>query len=172
MKHLHVLAIVTITLALFFSACSGRPTDSIQRTEQERKAALAERADLFAPDYWNTAEKTMQEANTKLDAKDYGEAGNLLLRAKTSYTKAKELAQSKRENLIKTVNGISVTIGIRLKQDLLDNPLAAKLPPARKKEFDAKVKQVEDNKEDVDQQIDDYVEDRHNDHRTHYRRVV
>lgn len=147
MKHSRIFVpVMTISLALFFSACSGKPTDSIQRTEQARTEAVAEHAELFAPDYWSTAEKAMQEANAKLNEKSYGDAGNLLLRAKTNYTKARDLAKSKRENLIKTIEGIQVTIGIRLKQDLLDNPLASKLPPARKKDFDARVKQIEDSK--------------------------
>jgi hypothetical protein len=146
MKHSRVFLPATMAiLVLFFSACSGRPTDSIQRTEQAKAAAAAERADLFAPDYWSTAEKAMLEANVKLDEKDYGEAGNLLLRARTNYNKAKELAQSKRENLIKIVSGQRVTIGKRVQMDLVDNPAAAKLPPARKKELDARVKQIQDN---------------------------
>ncbi len=154
MKHSRIILLVmTMTLALFCAACSGRPTDSIQRTEQARAAAVAEHADQFAPDYWSTAEKAMQEASAKLDEKSYGEAGNLLLRARTNYTKAKDLAQSKRENLIKTVEGIQVTIGIRLKKDLLDSPIAAKLPPARKKEFDARIKQIEDSKALVSEQL-------------------
>lgn len=146
MNHSRALtAVIMILLIFLFSACSGRPTDSIQRTEQARAAALAERADLFAPDYWSAAEKAMQEANAKLDAQSYGDAGNLLLRAKTNYTKAKDLAQSKREDLIKRVNFAQVTIGKRMKSDLVDNPLAAKLPPAQKKEFDARVRQIEDS---------------------------
>lgn len=142
-----------ITLALLFSACSGRPTDSIQRTEQAKAAAMAERADLFAPDYWSEAEKAMQEANARLDEKSYGDAGNLLLKARTNYNKAKELAQSKRENLVKIVEGTQVTIQKRLKMDLVDNPAAAKLPPARKKELDAKVKEISDNVALVSEQL-------------------
>ena len=154
MKHSRVFSLVMmITLALFFSACSGRPTDSIQRTEKARAEAVAEHADLFAVDYWSAAEKAMQEANTKLDAKSYGEAGNLLLRARTNYTKAKDLAQSKRENLIKTITGTQVTIGKRLKTDLVDSPVAAKLPPARKKEFDTRVKQIEDGVDQVTEHL-------------------
>jgi alkanesulfonate monooxygenase SsuD/methylene tetrahydromethanopterin reductase-like flavin-dependent oxidoreductase (luciferase family) len=144
MKHSRLFFFVMTTiLALFFSACSGRPTDSIQRTEQAKAEAAAEHADLFAPDYWSAAEKAMLEANAKLDAKSYGEAGNLLLRARTNYNKARELAKSKREQLIKNVNGMLVTIGMRLKTDLVDDPAAGRLPAARKKELDDRVKQIE-----------------------------
>jgi hypothetical protein len=137
------LFVMMIILVFFLSACSGRPTDSIQRTEQAKAEAAAEHAELFAADYWSAAEKAMQEANVKLDAKSYGEASNLLLKAKTNYNKARELAKSKREALIKSVNGTLVTIGKRMKSDLLDDPAAARLPAARKKEFDDRVKQIE-----------------------------
>ena len=146
MKHARVFQLaMMLSLVVFFSACSGRPTDSIQRTEQAKAAAAAERADLFAQEYWSTAEKAMQEANVKLDEKDYGEAGNLLLRARTNYNKAKELAQSKREDLIKRINGTLVTIEKRTKLDLIDAPAVAKLPPARKKELDAKIQEIKNN---------------------------
>jgi hypothetical protein len=145
--------VLMMILALFFSACSGRPTDSIQRTEKAKADAAAEHADQFAPDYWSAAEKAMQEANAKLDAKSYGEAGNLLLRARTNYNKARELAQSKREKLIKDVNGVLVTVGIRLKSDLLDNPAAGRLPAARKKEFDARVRQIQDSAATVSEHL-------------------
>jgi hypothetical protein len=154
MKHSHVfLFAMMMFLVLFFSACSGRPTDSIQRTEQAKAAAAAERADLFAPDYWSTAEKAMQEANAKLDEKDYGEAGNLLLRARTNYNKAKELAQSKREDLIKRVNGSLVYIEKRVQLDLIDPPAAGKLPPARKKELDARIQQIKDSSDLVKEHL-------------------
>jgi hypothetical protein len=154
MKHLRIIfPVMMITLALFFAACSGRPTDSIQRTEQAKAEAVAEHAELFAPDYWSAAEKAMQEANAKLDEKSYGDAGNLLLKARTNYNKAKELAQSKREEKIRIINGLQVTTGKRLKTDLVDNPLAAKLPPARKKEFDARVKQIEDSVAQVNEHL-------------------
>ncbi len=134
-----------MSLVLVFSACSGRPTDSIQHTEQAKAAAAAERADLFAPDYWSTAEKTMQEANAKLDEKSWGEAANLLLKARTNYNKAKDLAQSKREELIKRVNGMLTYIEKRTKLDLIDSPAVAKLPAARKKELDAKIQEIKDS---------------------------
>jgi hypothetical protein len=148
-----LLPAMVISLLLVFSACSGRPTDSIQRTEQAKAEAVAEHADLFAQEYWGNAEKAMQEANAKLDEKSYGEAENLLLKAKTNYNKARELAKSKREDLVKRVNGTLVTIGIRLKTDLLDSPLSGKLPAARKKEFDDRIKQIQDSAEKVREQL-------------------
>jgi len=136
---------MVISLVFLFSACSGVPTDSIKRTEQAKAEAIAEHADLFAQESWGAAEKAMQEAHAKLDERSYGEAENLLLKAKTNYVRARDVAKDKREAAIKTITNLQGTIIIRLKSDLKDNPGVSKLSPARKKEFDADVKQIEDN---------------------------
>ncbi len=143
-SHIFLLAMV-ISLVFLFSACSGVPTDSIKRTEQAKAEAIAEHADLFARESWSAAEKAMQEAHAKLDEKSYGEAEKVLLKAKTYYVRARDVAKDMRQAAIKTITGYQVTINIRLKSDLMDNPGVSKLSPARKKEFDADVKQIEDN---------------------------
>lgn len=145
MKYSHVLLFLMVgSLAFFISGCSGRPTDSIQKTEQARTEAAAEHADQFAPDFWSAGEKSWQEANAKLDSKSYGEAGNLLLKAKTNYIKARDSARSKREAAIKEIADLQGTVAIRLKRDLTDNPAANQLSAARKKEYEAAIKQIED----------------------------
>jgi hypothetical protein len=146
MKYSNTLfLLMALSLACFLAACSGVPTDSIKRTEQAKAEAVAEHADLFAQQSWSAAEKAMQEAKAKLDAKSYGEAGNLLLKARTNYVKARDVAKDRRQAAIKTITGYQTTINIRLKSDLRDNPGVSRLSPARKKEFDADVKQIEDN---------------------------
>lgn len=144
---------ILIILVLLLSACSGVPTDSIKRTDQAKAEAIAERADLFAQDYWTAAEDALRDANAKIDAKSYGEAGTLLLKAKTNYNKARDLAKSKREDLIKRVNGVQTTTNLQMKSRLTENPEAAKLTPARKKEFDAEVKQIENSILKVSEQL-------------------
>ena len=156
MKYSNIFLLsMVISLVFLFSACSGVPTDSIKRTEQAKAEAIKEHADLFAQETWSAAERAMQEANVKLDAKSYGEAENLLLRAKTNYVKARDIAKDKREAAIKRIIGLQGTINIRLKSDLKDNPGVSKLSPARKKDFDADVKQIEDNVAKVTTQLKD-----------------
>jgi hypothetical protein len=134
-------------------ACSGVPTESIQRTDKAKADAAAERAEMFAPDYWAAAEEALRDANAKIAAKSYGEAGALLLKAKTNYDRARELAKSKREAAIKMITERQTTINIRMKSDLKDNPAASKLAPARKKEFDAEVQSIEDSVLKVTEQL-------------------
>jgi hypothetical protein len=151
MKYSRIFCLLTVlTLAFYIYGCSMRPTESIQRTEQTKKEAAAEHAEQFALDFWNAGEKAWQEASAMLDAQKYREADQLLLKAKTNYTKARDLAKSKREEAIRIIKSMQVTASLRLKSDLMENPAASKLSPARKKELDAEIKRIQDNIAKVD----------------------
>ncbi|MBZ5497098.1 MAG: DUF4398 domain-containing protein [Acidobacteriia bacterium] len=154
MKHSHVFLLsMIVPLAFFVFGCSGQPSQMFLLTQDARNQATAEHADQFAPDFWNPAEQAWQEANRKIDAKSYGEADRLLLKAKTNFVKARDVAKSKREVAVNYINSMKETITIRLKSDLKDNPAAGKLSPARKKEFDAAIKQIEDSVAKVTEQV-------------------
>jgi hypothetical protein len=124
----------------------------IQKTEQARNEASSEHADQFAADDWIAAETSWQEASAKLDAKSYGDAYTLLLKAKTRYDKAHSLAKGRRETAIKDITAQQQTARIRLKE-LTDNPDLKKLSPARKKEFDQIAQQLGINIENVSTQL-------------------
>ncbi len=146
MKNSRIFCILIIlSLALFLSACSTRPTAMIQQAEEARTEAAAEHAELFAPDDWSTAESDWKAASEKLDAGSYGEANTLLLKAKTRYDKAKSLAKGKREVAEKEIAGAQTTANIRLKKDLMENPAVQRLSAARKSALDGIVKEIEDS---------------------------
>jgi hypothetical protein len=117
------------------SACSSRPTQIIQLTEQARQQAMNEHADQFAVDYWTAGEKAWQK---------WAEAENLLLKAKSSYIKARDMATDQRAAAITQITQAQQTATLRLKA-LKEDRAVSKLSAARKKEFDAAVKQFEDN---------------------------
>lgn len=146
MKQSHIfLFVMVLSLALGVSACAGRPTEMIQQTEQVRTEAAGEHADQFAVEQWGQAEKAWQEASSKLDAKSYGDATTLLLKAKTYYVKARDIAKSRRADAINRITKSQETANIRCKAQLKDDPAIKKLSGARKKEFDDEVKQIDDN---------------------------
>jgi outer membrane murein-binding lipoprotein Lpp len=153
MKHAPVIISAAVSLALLLAGCSSGPSQMFQLTQKARTEATNEHADQYAADYWREAEKSWQEANAKLEVKSYGEADNLLLRAKANYVKARDLAKNRREELVKKIRNTQITIEKRLKSDLLDNPASAKLPVARKKEFEASVKEIQDNQAKIETQI-------------------
>jgi hypothetical protein len=145
MRYTRVLSLlVVLSLSLYMSACSSRPTQIIQLTEQARQGAVDEHADQFAVDYWTAAEKAWQEASSKLDSQKWAEAETLLLKAKSSYIKARDMAKDQRAAAITQITQAQQTATLRLKA-LREDPAVSKLSAARKKEFDAAVKQFEDN---------------------------
>jgi len=146
MKHSRIFCLLIIlSLAIFLSACSTRPTAMIQQAEEARTEAAAEHAELFAPDDWSAAESDWKAASEKVDAKSYGEANTLLLKAKTRYDKAKSLAKGKRETAEKDLAAAQTTANIRLKKDLKENPAVQRLSAARKSALDGIVKEIEDS---------------------------
>ncbi len=144
LPHIFIL-IAVLLLAAGVSACAGRPTEMIQQTEQVRNEAASEHADQFAAEQWGQAEKAWQEASGKLDAKSYGDAQTLLLKAKTYYVRARDTAKSRRADAINRITKAQETANIRCKTDLKDAPAAKKLTGTRKKEFDDEVKQIDDS---------------------------
>jgi uncharacterized protein YceK len=145
MKYAHLfLLLMVLSVAFYMSGCSTRPTEMIQSTEQARQEATSEHADQFAMEDWSAAEKAWQDASSKLDARSYGDAYNLLLKAKTRYIEARNLAKSRRAAAIARINQEQQTATLRLKA-LKEDPGVAKLSAARRKELDAAVKQFEDS---------------------------
>lgn len=154
MKCSHAFRIMMIlSLAFCLYGCSTAPTTMVKKTEQARAEAVAEHADQFALDFWSAAEKAWQDAKEKIDARSYGEADRLLLKAKTNYEKAQSLARSRRETAIKEISDLQGTVNIRLKRDLTDNPAVKNLSAARKKDFDAAVSQIQESIAKVDTQL-------------------
>jgi hypothetical protein len=146
MKHSHRLFLFFIvSLAVIVYGCSARPTEQIARTEKAMQQAQAEHADEFAPDDWRAAEQAWKDAQAKLDQQKYGDANLLLLRAKTRYEKARDLAKGKRADAIKEITNLQTTIDLRckgLKSDL--DTKGKKLTAKQKKDLKDTCKEVEE----------------------------
>ena len=93
--------------------------------------AKEQRAAEFAPPEWRNAEDAWQKAQGLLASESYGEAGTLLLRAKSRFERAHDIAKSKRDDVRKEMQGMESTIDLRYKS-LKDNISRAKLAPPRK----------------------------------------
>jgi len=104
-----------LSLALIAYGCSARPTEQIAKAEKAMQQAQAEHADLFSPEDWIAAEKAWKDAQVKLDQRKYGDATLLLLKAKTRYEKARDIAKGKRAIAIKEITDLQNTIDLRCK---------------------------------------------------------
>lgn len=109
------IALFVVCLTVIAYGCSARPTEQIAKAEKAMQQAQAEHADLFSPEDWIAAEKAWKDAQAKLDQQKYGDATLLLLKAKTRYEKARDLAKGKRANAIREITDLQRTIDLRCK---------------------------------------------------------
>lgn len=151
MKYSHQIStLILLSLALLFIGCASEPTEQIEQTETARSEAVAQSADQFATDEWSAAEAAWNDAATALENKDYRDARTHLLRAVTNYRKARDIAQGKKEALIKEVEGLKTAIEKR-SQMLQESMSEVRLSASRKKaleerfqDFDAKIKEIDE----------------------------
>jgi hypothetical protein len=134
-----------LLLTLILYGCSARPVEQIEQTEKTMEQAKAEFAEQFAPEDWRAAEEAWKEADAALQKESYGPATTLLLKAKTRYAKARDLAKNKRADAIREIKNFQKTAEIRfgeLKTAIDAN--AKKLTPARRKTLDDTCKEIEE----------------------------
>jgi len=137
--------LLLLFLALFVLGCSGRPVEQIEKTERAMQQAKTEHAEEFATTEWKDGEKAWQDAQGFLDKEKWGDANIALLKAKTRFEKARDIAKGKRQDAIKEIQNLQKTIELRcqtLKANLEKN--AAKLAKKRRDELEASCKEIED----------------------------
>ena len=135
-------------LTLFVSACASRPDEQLNLAQKAMDQAKAEHASEFAPADWEAAQQSWNQAQGLLEKQSYSEAGTLLAKSKARFEKARNVAKSKRDALMKEIQGQQKAIELRyksLKADLDAN--AAKLSAPRKKS-------LEDSCKDIDKGIE------------------
>ncbi len=133
MRYFRLLFLLIPVLVLCTYGCSGKPTEQIERTEKAQLAAKAEYADQFAPDDWRAAEQSFGEAQGYIAKEKWGDATRVLLKAKTRYEKARDLAHNKKDAKITEIKNNQTTLEKRAKalKDALDAG-GAKVPAAKK----------------------------------------
>jgi Domain of unknown function (DUF4398) len=133
-----------LTLAVY--GCSSRPDEQLALAQKAMDQAKEQRAAELAPSEWRNAEDAWQKAQALISSQSYGEAQTLLIRAKSRFERARDIAKSKRDDLRKEVQGMENTIDLRYKS-LKDNIIRAKLTPPRKQS-------LTDSCADIDKNID------------------
>jgi hypothetical protein len=99
----HIWLALCCILVLTLAACAARPDDQIQQATAAREQAIEQRAEKFAAADWARAEEVWEEAQAQLAKESYSGLASLFLRAKSRYEKARDIAQSKREVLLKQI---------------------------------------------------------------------
>jgi hypothetical protein len=125
-----------VLLMLVFYGCASRPDEQLNLAQEAMKQAADVFADQYAPAEWKSAKEFWDQAQDQLGKQQYAAAAETLLRAKTRFTKAKEVAQAERESMLKQVKDIQAHIESRYTAWKESMP-PAKLSPAVKKDFQA-----------------------------------
>ncbi len=142
---------VIFALILFCFAC-GQPTEQIENAQKAMDQAKEQRAEEFSPKEWNDAMQAWNQAQAALSKGSYSESSSLLLKAKTRFEKARDIAKGRRDALIQEVTGLQKTIDIRY-SGVKDNLKTAKLSAAKKKELEESCKEIDQSIEKLKSQL-------------------
>ena len=150
-KSLRNLLALGLALLLTFCAC-GQPTEQIQQAQKAMDEAKEQRAEEFAAKEWNDAMQAWNQAQAALAKNSYSESSAALLRAKSRFEKARNIAKGRREDLLKQVTNLQKTIDLRYAA-MKNNVQSAKLSPAKKKEFEESCKEIDQSIEKLKSQF-------------------
>ncbi len=144
-----------LSIAFFLFACSGKPVEYIQKTENAMQQAKAEHAEEFAPEDWKTGEDDWRTAQSQLDKEKWGDATTSLLKAKSHFEKARDIAKGKRAAAIQEIQNTKITAEQRCKafKDALQAN-SKKLPAAKRQEFEDACKVAEEKIAKVGTQLE------------------
>lgn len=147
--------LLSLPLAFLLIGCSSRPDSDIALAEKAKAQAKEQRASEFAPGDWKSAEEAMSEAEAAIARERYGESRTMLLRAKSRYEKARDIAKGKRDVILIEVQNLQKTIDIRYKtlKDNITNS-AGKLSAAKKKTLDEYCQDIDKGIEKLKVEID------------------
>jgi hypothetical protein len=120
-----------LLLILACYGCASRPDEQLKLAGEAMKQAADMYADQYAPGEWKGAKELWDQAQDQLAKEQYAAAAESLLRAKTRFLKARDVAQTERESMLKQVKDIQANIGERYAA------FKANANPARKKELQA-----------------------------------
>ncbi len=153
MKYSRLVILPVLLMMLCYYGCSSKPTEQLERTEKAMQQAKAEFADQFATEDWSNAQKAYTEAQANVEKGKYGDANILLLKAKTRFEKARDLAKGKKEETIREIKGTQKTAQMRC-EELRKAVADKKLTGAKKQEFEDICKEVEEKLARVTSQLD------------------
>jgi hypothetical protein len=122
-------------LILTFAGCASRPDEPIEQATIAREQAIEQRAEKFSAADWARAEEVWEEGQALLAQEKYSGLGSVFLRAKSRYDKARDIAQSKRDVLLKQIQEKQeiLTAGY---DELKARMEKARLSAAKKKELE------------------------------------
>ena len=105
--------LVVVFLAVLGFGCSSKPEQELQAAQKAMEEADMQHASEFAAPEYQSAKQIWDEAQTALSGSRYGEARPLLLKAKSRFVKAGELAKAKRDRILAEAQSLQSTVDVR-----------------------------------------------------------
>jgi hypothetical protein len=103
---------IVFLAALGFS-CSSRPEQELGAAQKAMEEADRQHASELAVTEYQSAKQTWDDAQAALSGSRYGEARPLLLKAKSRFAKAGELAKAKRDRILAEAQSLQSTVNVR-----------------------------------------------------------
>jgi hypothetical protein len=154
-----VLTLLCVFLILSLYGCASKPDEQIKLAQDAMKEAVDQFADQYAPGEWKGAKEFWDQAQAQLEKQQYAGARETLLRAKTRFLKARDVAKTERESMLKQVKDIQANVEGRYSAFKAAMP-PAKLTPAVRKDFQAACADIDKRIADVNTLVDagDYIQ--------------
>ena len=105
-----ISTLICVFLILSCFGCASRPDEQLKLAAEAMKQAADLYADQYAPGEWKSAKEFWDQAQDQLAKEQYAAATETLLRAKTRFLKARDVAQTERESMLKQVKDIQANI--------------------------------------------------------------
>jgi uncharacterized protein DUF4398 len=147
MKHARRTCALALCL-VFFGACSSKPVEQLNLAQKAMDQAKEQHAAEFAQNEWRAAEQAWEQAKQLYAKEQYGEAGSLFVTAKSRFEKARNVAKSKRDAVLREVQNMQKTIDLRYKG------LKSNMTAAEGKLSGAVKKSLEESCKDIDKAVD------------------
>jgi hypothetical protein len=127
--------VTSLCLAISFLACSSHPSEQLRLAQVAMDQAIEQQAEKYAYADWNNARQAWNDAQLLITARQYEDAGPLLVRARSRFEKARDIARAKRDDLSREIESMKRTLDSRygnVKSDLA----GLKLQTSKKKTLD------------------------------------
>lgn len=138
--------------ALVCAGCASYPQQELSEAQAAMDQAKEQQADVFASANWADAEKAWAEGQSLLGQQKYSQAKVSLARAKSRYTRAAEIAKSKRDHVLTDIKNAQHTANTRFAAMKVRFSEAKLSAPARK-ELEACCQELERQVEKLNSEI-------------------
>jgi hypothetical protein len=144
--------ILCFLAALACAGCASYPQQELSEAQAAMDQAKEQQAEVFAAANWADAEKAWTEGQSLLTQQKYSLAKTSLMRAKSRFEKAADIAKSKREQVLTDIKNDQHTANTRfaaMKAQFSE----ARLPASVRKDLEACCQELERQVEQLNSEI-------------------